>query len=196
MTLNIIKELDSNQILLLQVSSENYNNAVDSITKDLSSKSICYVTLNKTFNSLKENFQKKKVNIKNMVFIDAISKTMKKTPDQEAQCYYVSAPSAMTEMSIVIGKFLKHEFDYLIFDSLNSMLVYEKKAPVSRFISSLVNKIKKSKTKAVFIALKGSNAEIITESGMFVDKVVDYSGKTVDVKVEKEGKAEKPVIKK
>jgi len=182
MVLSLKKEFDSNKILLLQVSSENYNDAVDKITKELSSKSICYVTLNKTYASLKESFEKKSVNLKNMVFIDAISKTMKKTPDQEAQCYYVSAPSAMTEMSIAIEKFLKHDFDYLIFDSLNSMLVYEKKAPVSRFISSLVNKIKKSKTKAVFIALKGSNSEIINECGMFVDKVVDYSGKEVEVK--------------
>jgi len=84
--------------------------------------------LNKTFNALEETLKKSKANLKNMVFIEAISKTMKKTPDQEGQCYYVSSPSAMTELSIAIEKFLRHEFDYLIFDSLNSLLVYEKNA--------------------------------------------------------------------
>ena len=182
MVLDIIGELDSNQTVLLLVSGNDYNLAVDNIAKELAQKSVCYVTLNKTSNSLKENFQKKKVNIQNMVFIDAISKTVRKTPDQEDQTFYISSPSAMTELSIAMDKFLRHNFDYLVFDSLNSMLVYEKKAPVSRFISSLVNKVKKSKTKAVFIALEGSNSEIIKESGMFVDSVVNYSGKKVATK--------------
>lgn len=177
MALNITKELEENQTILFLIPSSKYNSVIDKVTKKLSKKSICYITLNKTFYSLKEDFQKKKINLKNIVFIDAISKIMRKTPDSEEQTYYVSSPSAMTELSLAIGKFLEYNFDYLIFDSLNSLLVYERKAPISRFISNLVNKVKKTKTKAIFFALENSERGIIDESGMVVDKVLTYSGK-------------------
>ena len=63
---------------------------------------------------------------------------------------------------------------HLIFDSLTNLLVYESKAPVAKFVSSLVNKIKESKTKAIFYALSVKEQEsLIKESGMFVDKVID-----------------------
>ena len=68
----------------------------------------------------------------------------------------------------------KHKFDYIIFDSLTSLLVYQKKAPVSKFVSSLINKIKTGETKAIFYALSAKEqAQLIKESSMFVDKVVD-----------------------
>lgn len=181
MVLDLKKDLSKNQSILLLVDSSKYNDALDDLAKELSSGTLCYVTLNKTSNSLKEKFKEIKANVENMIFIDTISKTIKKTPNQENQTYYISSPSALTELSIVIGRFLKHDFNYLVFDSLNSMLVYEKGASVSRFISSLVNKIKKSNTKSVFIALKDSNEDVINESGMFVDKVIDYSGKEIQV---------------
>ena len=172
--MDIKNELTSNQTILLLMPSTEYNNVVLETVKQLSEGSVCYVTLNKTYNSLKELFKKNKINIENLVFIDAISNTISKKPSQEKGCYYVSSPGALTELSLAINKFLKHNFDYLIFDSLTSLLVYQKKVPVSKCISSLVNKIKATKTKAVFYALSAKEQEeLIRESGMFVDKVVD-----------------------
>ena len=82
----------------------------------------------------------------------------------------------MTELSLTISKFIKHDFDYLIFDSLTNLLVYESKAPVAKFVASLVNKIKESKTKAVFYALSIKEQEaLIKESGMFVDKIIELN---------------------
>jgi len=172
--MNIKKELSTNQTILLIMSSTDYNKEIVNIVKNLSGKNIVYVTLNKTQDSLLELFKKNKVNTKSIVFIDAISKTIKNVPDQSEGVYYVSSPGALTELSLVITKFIKHEFDYLIFDSLTNLLVYESKAPVGKFVSSLVNKIKESKTKTIFYALSVKEQEaLIKESGMFVDKVID-----------------------
>jgi len=171
--MDIKKELSSNQTILLLMPGTEYNEIIVNVLKKLSGN-ICYVTLNKTCDSLKELFKKKKIKTDNIVFIDAISKTIKNVPDQSEGVYYVSSPGAMTELSLVIEKFLRHKFDYLIFDSLTNLLVYENKAPVSKFVSSLVNKIKQGKTKAVFYALSVKDQEtLIKESGMFVDKVLD-----------------------
>jgi poly-D-alanine transfer protein DltD len=171
---NIKGELSKNQTILLVMSSTSYNREIVSVIKKLAGKNVCYVTLNKTSDSLKELFKKNKVKLENIVFIDAISKSIKSTPNQGESVYYVSSPGALTELSISISKFLNHNFDYLIFDSLTNMLIYEKGAPVSKFVSSLVNKIKQSKTKAVFYALSAKEQDmLIKESGTFVDKVVN-----------------------
>ena len=172
--MNIKTELQQNQTILLVMPSADYNKIVLETVKKLSSGSIAHITLNKTFDSLKELFQKHKIKNVNIMFIDAISKTIKKTPDQTNNCYYVSSPGALTEIAIVIDKFLVHKFEYLIFDSLTNLLIYEKKAPVAKFVASLVNKIRQSKTKAVFYALSVKEQEaLIQQSGMFVDKVIE-----------------------
>jgi KaiC/GvpD/RAD55 family RecA-like ATPase len=170
---NIKEKLDSNQTVLLLVPSTDYNNLIVEATKQLSGKNIVYVTLNKTSESLKEAFSKKKINSKNVFYIDAISKTVKKTVNTK-DCVFCSSPGALTEISIAITKFLKHNIDYIIFDSITSLLIYEKKSPVSKFLSSVINNIKNSKTKAVFIALSvKEQKDLIKETGMFVDEVID-----------------------
>lgn len=171
--MDVNKELALNQTVLAIMPSADYNKDITKIVKSLDGN-IGYVTLNKTFDSLKEMFQKSKINTKNILFIDAISKTIKQVPDQTEGCYFVSSPGALTELSISIDKILRHNFDYLIFDSLTNLLIYEKKAPVAKFVSSLVNKIKQSKTKAVFYAISVNEQQaLIEEAGMFVDKVVN-----------------------
>lgn len=172
--MDIKKELSANQTILLIMSSTEYNEEIVNVVKKLDGKNIAYITLNKTRDSLVELFKKNKVKTENIVFVDAISKTIKNVPDQSEGVYYVSSPGALTELSLVVSKFIRHEFDYLIFDSLTNLLVYESKAPVAKFVSSLVNKIKDSKTKAIFYALSVKEQEaLIKESGMFVDKVIE-----------------------
>lgn len=172
--INLAQELEENRSILLLVDSIDYNDIIIKNIQDMKGKTVCYVTLNKTFSSLKETFEKKKIKIDKIVFIDGISKTIKSTPDQTDSCYYVSSPSALTEISLAISKFLKHHFDYIVFDSLTSLLIYQKKAPVATFVQSIVNKIKESNTKALFYAVKVKEQEdLITEAEMFVDKVID-----------------------
>ncbi|MBW2966748.1 hypothetical protein KY342_06615, partial [Candidatus Woesearchaeota archaeon] len=168
------KELASNQTLLLIMDSLGYNEDIVNTIKQLSDKKVCYVTLNKTHNSLREIFKKAKVNMENLVFIDAISKTIKNVADKSDCCYFCSSPGALTEISLIISKLLNQGFEYLIFDSLTNLLIYQKKAPVAKFVSSIINKIKAGKTKAVFYALsvKEQN-ELIKETGMFVDNVIE-----------------------
>ncbi len=171
--MDIIDELEENQTVLLLASSIGYNDTVIETVKKLAAKTVTYVTINKTASSLKETFKSKGVNVDNIVFIDAITKTIKDVPDQADGIYYMSSPAALTEISMAVSNMLNHGFNYLIFDSVTNLLVYEQRAPVAKFIQVLVNKIKSSKTKAVFYALsvKEQN-ELIQETGMFVDKVV------------------------
>ena len=82
MKMDIENELKENKIVLLLVPSLDYNDIVHANAKILSKKNLGYITLNKTADSLKEDFKKAKVNVENILFIDAISKTIKNVPDQ------------------------------------------------------------------------------------------------------------------
>lgn len=184
--MDIVKELGENQTALLLVPGVEYNDVIVEMAKKLSKKTVCYVTLNKTYTALKKLFEHHGVEMENLVFIDAISSTIKTTPEETEGCYFVSSPAAMTELSLAITKFLKHNFEYLVFDSLTNLLVYSEKTPVAQFVSTLVNKIQESKTKAVFYALNtDKHKELIEECSMFVDDTVDLSSKK---KAESEGK--------
>ena len=176
--MNIKKSLSDKQTILLLMPSAKYNQDIIKIVKQLSAESVCYVTLNKTFDSLKEIFKKNNIRTDNIVFIDAISQTIRNAPSQTEQCYFVSSPAALTEISLAISKFLKHNFKYLIFDSLTNLLVYQSKAPVAKFISNIVNKVKESNTKAIFYALSIQEQQaLIQECGMFVDDIIDLGKK-------------------
>jgi len=170
--MDVKKELASNQTVLLVMPSVEYNGVIVDVIKQLSGN-ICYVTANKTYDALKESFQKNKVNIEKIVFIDTISKTMKKVPDQAESVYYVSSPGALTELSLAVEKFLRHDFDYLIFDSITNLAIYQNKNICAKFITDLVNKVKKTKTKAVFYAVDSEEQRgVIDHAGQIVDSVV------------------------
>jgi len=172
--MDIKKELFSNQTVLLIMPGIDYNQIIVDILKQISGKNICYVTLNKTYNSLKELFEKNNINTKNIVFIDGISKTIKSVPNQTKGCYFCSYPGALTEISVAISKILSHNFEYLIFDSLTNLSIYQQKDPVAQFLSALANKIRESSTKAIFYALSVKEQdELIKETEMFVDKVIE-----------------------
>jgi len=186
--MDVKKELASNQTVLLVMPCVEYNGVIVDVIKQLSGN-ICYVTANKTYDALKESFHKNKVNIEKIVFIDTISKTMKKVPDQAESVYYVSSPGALTELSLAVEKFLRHDFDYLIFDSITNLAIYQNKNICAKFITDLVNKVKKTKTKAVFYAVDSEEQRgVIDHAGQIVDSVVG-------AKIEKPVEADKVVTK-
>lgn len=172
--MDIEKEFLPNKKNLLVVSSGDYYNGILDSLKPLSGKSICYVTLNKTRKALQEDFKENGIDMENMIIIDAISKTVEASIGAEEHCLFVNSPGALTELSISIKKFLNYGFDYLIFDSLNNLLVYRDAPIVKRWVSSIMGNIRESNTRAIFYILNSEGQkDFIKEVGAFVDKVID-----------------------
>ncbi len=172
--MEIEKEFLQNQKIILVVSNGDYYKRVLENLKKLSGKSICYVTLNKTYNALREDFKKNNIDMKEIMIVDAISKTVKPTQKVEKNCFFVSSPGALTELAIAIKKFLAYEFEYLIFDSLNSLLIYRKTPIVKRWVSSIMGNIRESNTRAIFYTLNlDDQQDLIEEAKAFTDKVIN-----------------------
>ncbi len=169
-----MNDFSQSQSTLILIPSIKYNDVIKYVLKQLPVERICYVTLNKSYSSLRQLFEKEHIELKNIVFIDAITCSIYE-PEQTDDCYFIGSPQALTELSIVITEFLKHDLNYIIFDSLTTLLVYQKtEDPVIRFVSNIVNKIKTSGCKGIFYALNiEKHNMLILESSMIMDKIID-----------------------
>lgn len=181
--MDLQKDLGDSQIVLMMIPSATYNDATVEVMKQLSGKNLCYVTLNKTYYALKEQFEKKGIDLKNVFFIDAISKTIKNIPDTLDDCYFINSPGALTDLSIAITAVLEQmnelveKESYLIFDSLTTMMIYEKKMPVTKFMQSLITRIRATTTKTLFYTLDlEEQKDLIKQIQMFVDRVAYWGG--------------------
>lgn len=172
---DIKNELAENSILLSVFSGEFYNRSLNHLLKNLSSEKICYVSLNKTAESLTKSFRFSGINTKNIFFIDAISPSLKKGSDI-SNGIVVSSPYAFTELSIAIEEVLKSKiFSLVVFDSLSTLKVYGNDNNAIRFTSGIINKIRSKEDKGIFTCLKeDTKTNLIQQSLINIDKVVDF----------------------
>lgn len=163
-------------ILVLIIPDKDYKKKWMNLVKELSTVDgkICYISLNTPYETLLDSFKIMGIDASKFYFIDAITKTAT-IPEESEKCEYVSSPGALTELSLAISNLLDSKtFDYLIFDSLSTLLVYENENTVTKFIHQLISKIRVMKSKAVFSILKQDTGSVLLKDiNMFADRVLD-----------------------
>ena len=175
----LLHDLFNTQSTLILIPSNKYNEIIATVPQLISGSKICYITLNKTYNAIMDLFENEPaIDIDNFIFIDGITKSIGKVENRE-NCYFVSSPQALTELSIVISEFLQYQFDYVIIDSLTTLLIYQKsEQPVVKFLSNIVHKIKENGCRGIFYALNVEEHNLlIQESSMITDKLIDLDSK-------------------
>ncbi len=164
------------KMTLVIIPNKRYLKNMVVLVKDLDKKyeRICYVSLNEIFNHLTQNFEKNAINTNKFFFIDAITKSSVASIPQEDNCIFVLSPNSLIELSVAITKTLeRREPDVLLFDSLSTLLIYEKETTVTKFIHSLIGKIKAASSDCILTALEtDAESEAIKDLGMFVDEVL------------------------
>ena len=172
----------SSDSVLVKIPSSLYNQSTSFIPSLLSDQMLCYITLNKTYNSLKTRFKKEEIPSDKIVYIDAITKSMEPVENTQ-DCYFVSSPQALTELSIVASEFLAQNIDFVILDSLTTLLIYQKKVdPVVKFVTKMVNTSKKENSHMIFFVLDTPEHQLlIEESSMVMDSVYTFSEDTLSV---------------
>ncbi len=162
-----------NQILLCVVDHEKYQEFVADFTKNyLDSDISSYISLSRPYQSLVSNFKKMKVDTDSIFFIDTSTKMTGKTDIQADNCLFIESPSALTNLSIAVGKVVEaSEPQYIFFDSLSALLIYNPEQMIIKFTKDLINKIRAKNSKMVLVCLNGKDeANIIEKISMFVDK--------------------------
>ena len=172
----VSEENEGGQIIVLLIPDEEYARRVMDITADLSkvSEKLCYITLNLPYNSLVRNLTSRGIDVSSFYFIDAITQTAEMAVKSDS-VEYVSSPGALTELSLSISNLLEtRKFDYLVFDSLSTLLVYESPLIVTKFIHSLMAKIRVVGCKSIFTCLRqDSDSMLLKDINMFADKILN-----------------------
>jgi KaiC/GvpD/RAD55 family RecA-like ATPase len=168
-------DVKSGDSLLLLIKNTEYQKTIVNILKQFHLHKVCYVTLNKTSESLIELFNKNKLNTKEIVFVDAISKTLLKTRKGKNQ-YFVKSPSSIEEIYKTVDKLIGMGYTHIVFDSLTNLLVYKNKTEVKKFVMSLIELTAKKDVRILFYALlKHEYENLIKDVSNKVDRIIDYS---------------------
>lgn len=171
-------DLKNNNIILIIQSKENYHNDQIGILKTLEPlvKKVCYVCINEPYNSVISNLKKNNLPQEKFFFIDTLTRNVQEPPAVN-NCIFVSAPNALTEISLSFSKALNEQkCDAALFDTISALLVYENTHSIIQFTHNIITKLRVSSGKAIFIALKDDlNSELVKDLYMFVDKVIDLT---------------------
>jgi len=175
-----VKGLDE-YVTLATVNTSQYQKTNIGIIKELTNKENIpgvYVTLNKPFRIMKDIFKKEKINSDLIIFIDAVTKTSGGDIKKTENCLFIGSPENLSDISIAMDQAVKaipSEKKFVFFDSLDTLLIYNKAATVARFIHFLAGKMRVWKVKGIIVSLqKEKNKELIEELMQFCDVSIEF----------------------
>lgn len=170
-------------IALATVDAKNYQETNIKIIKHLTQHDNIpgvYVTLNKPFSTLLSLFEKKGVDTRLIIFIDAVTKISGGELEKKDNCLFIGNPENLSDISVAMDqavRAIRGKEKFLFFDSLSTLLVYNKATTVARFIHFLASKMRAWQVKGIIISLrKESDQELINELSQIVDVLIDLGG--------------------
>ncbi len=165
------EDINNNQITLVVISKTDYLAKINSIISAVgeSSKKICYVALNKPYNSILANLKKIGLDTQKFYFIDVLTASVQ-TPPTVDNCTFIQSPSAITDLSLSFSMAMADkECDIAVFDTISTLIIYESAGSVIKLSQNLMTKMRVTDKKAVFITLKEDSETLIKDLTMFVD---------------------------
>ncbi|HIE34528.1 MAG TPA: hypothetical protein EYP86_05255 [Candidatus Altiarchaeales archaeon] len=176
MPLDLKKEIESFNVVVLVIPNDTYTECLLEISKQLadSYENICYVNMNKLFSALMKSFERKGVNRGKFFFIDAITKSALPDIEDTENCKFVTSASTLQELGMAINNELNKEvYNALIFDSLSTLRIYNEEEIVEEFIRYMTARIRLSNCIAVLTCLAGdTDTQLIKNIEMMADKVI------------------------
>lgn len=139
---------------------------------------VLVVTTNQLFEILKKNYEKDGISMERIYVVDAVTRYAKGSdPEPVQNCRFIDHPGNLTGIGIAITESLKElegKKTCLLYDSLNSTLIYISSQNTTRFIHFVTNKLRLLKFSGIFLAVeKGLDPDILTQLTLFVDTVID-----------------------
>jgi KaiC/GvpD/RAD55 family RecA-like ATPase len=139
---------------------------------------VLVITTNQPYDILKKNYEKNGIAMERISVVDTVTKyAIGHDHAPVANCRFVSNPADMTSIGIAVTESLsglKGEKVSLLFDSVNSMLIYISSANITKFIHFTTNKLRLMGFSGIFLAVeKGLDPDVLTQLTTFVDEVVD-----------------------
>ncbi len=136
-----------------------------------------YVTLNKPYATIKEELKKNGIDPNMIIFIDAVTKVAGGEIKKEENCLFIGNPENLSDISVAMDQAvtaLPGEKKFVFFDSLSTLLVYNKPQTVAKFIHFLASKMRVWKVKGIIISLqKEEDKELIDFLSQICDLTIE-----------------------
>ncbi len=175
-----MKEL-KDYILLITSDAKSYQETAIEILKVLINEQHVpgvYVTLNKPYEIIQRMLSGNGIDPRLVIFIDATSRVQDTKKAENALC--VGSPEKLSDISVAMDqaiKALNREEKFLIFDSLNTLAIFNKPATVARFVHFLSGKMREWKVKGIILTLeKETEQALLDEITQFSDSRIDTGG--------------------
>ena len=175
------KEIKSlkDYIILITVDAKSYQSTIIDLVKLLVSEQNVpgvYVTLNKPYDIMQRTFVNNNVDSRLIIFIDATSRT--EGTKKIENCLYIGSPEKLSDMSVAMDQAIKAlppAEKFLIFDSLNTLTIFNKPGTVARFIHFLTGKMREWKIKGIVITLEKETEQVL------LDELTQFSDARIDI---------------
>ncbi len=139
---------------------------------------VLVITTNQPYDILKKNFEKSGISMEEISVVDTVTKNaLGHDHEPVSNCRFVSNPADLTDIGIAVVDSLAElqgKKVSLLFDSVNSMLIYISSQNIMKFIHFVTNKLRLMHFSGIFIAVeKGLDPEVLTRLTMFMDTIID-----------------------
>ena len=175
----IMQELPGHYVLLLLLNLRNYSKIATELIRLLQSQKIpgTYFTINKTAEDLVNALIDEEIELSGISFIDAITLVAGRTEATMRNTVYLESPTDLVEMDTAIDEqFSEKEAEkkFLVFDSISTLLIYNRSEAVEKFCHSIMGKMHGKRTKSIFMMVNSAKDRPTIESiSQFCDKVVE-----------------------
>lgn len=164
-------------VVLFIVDLKNYAGTVVELLRvlQLENNTGVYLTINKPVEDLIRTFKAQRLDTEKIFFIDAISALSERKTLESQNIILLDSPTDLIEINNIVSKKIAlEESKFVVFDSLSTLLLYNKPMAVEKFLHVLVGKMRGSRVKGFLITVKSSeHAGLIETISQFVDKIVE-----------------------
>ena len=184
---DLLKDIHGNKFLILLLEEKDYISKLSSIIKSIDGKKskICYVCISKPYSYVLQDLKDNGIESHNFFFVDTMSSHYA-APEPTENCIFVDQPYDLPEITSAIKKaVVERGCKVIIFDTISSMLVYQKSFPIVKFTNCLVSE--HDSVKKLFVMLKENiyvldeGPSLIKDLGMFADKTLEWNNNAGEV---------------
>jgi hypothetical protein len=176
----LIKDVKEHGLYLIMASAaEIRNKNIELLQKVVAEEYyVLIVTTNQPFDILKKNYEKNGVPLDRIQFIDTVTKyAVGRDLQPVKNCRFINNPANLTDIGIAMTEILKYlegKKTCLLFDSVNSMLIYISSQNITKFIHFITNKLRLMNFSGIFLVVeKGLDPDVLVQLTTFVDEVID-----------------------
>ncbi|MFH1391444.1 MAG: hypothetical protein ABIH20_03995 [Candidatus Diapherotrites archaeon] len=164
--------------ILALVKPKEYSGIRDGVIQKYSKSDVqvVFLSLNTGYAKIVQDLQKEKLVSDNIFFIDMISIERNLDPKKASNVVYLESPTDLTEAMLqVVKKLDEKSRTILVLDSISTLLIYNDKSSIEKFVHTLIGKINANKSSALLLTSDAKQSEEITKTiSQFVDFTINF----------------------